>query len=180
MANTKEVSQQFKGTVILACMIAIIFFLLGALGMYFYLSEQNGNYSENNNDEVIPTPTPIIEDNEDLTAYNACGTDQVYTDITITDTTRSQCYKINLNDKKTYIEYAPAATTNSNDKWALFLGNQKIFSGYNSSASRITSIKTTEAGNVEVTVVGSDSTKGEVYTYNQNGVVLKIEAITVD
>ena len=166
MANKKEVSQQFKGTVILACMIAIIFFLLGALGMYFYLSEQNGNYSEN--------------DNEDLTAYNACGTDQVYTDITITDTTRSQCYKINLNDKKNYIEYAPAVTTNSNDKWALFLGNQKIFSGYNSSASRITSIKTTEAGNVEVTVVGSDSTKGEVYTYNQNGVVLKIEAITVD
>ena len=103
MANKKEVSQQFKGTVILACMIAIIFFLLGALGMYFYLSEQNGNHSENSNDEITPTPTPIIEDDEDLTAYNACGTDQVYTDITITDTTKSQCYKINLNDKKTYI-----------------------------------------------------------------------------
>lgn len=38
-----EVTQAFKSTIVLCCLIALCSAAIGALGMYFYMSSQNVN-----------------------------------------------------------------------------------------------------------------------------------------
>lgn len=41
--NNNEVTQTFKSTIVLCCLIALCSATIGALGMYFYMNSQNVN-----------------------------------------------------------------------------------------------------------------------------------------
>ena len=121
-------------------------------------------------EQLNSTPSSTIEADttntfEDL--YKACGTKEIFTTITIDYTkTENQCFKINLNNSKTFIEYVPA--TNESKSWSIYLGDKEIYTLPKDSTNTINNINIVN-NNLELKEVDSLGNLITTHTFDASG-----------
>ena len=100
--------------------------------------EEFEQYKDSLNKTPISTPTTDTTNTfEEL--YNSCGTEEIFTNITINYTLlENQCFKVNLNNTKNFIKYVPAI--NESENWSIYLGEKEIYTLSKTSTNTIGSI----------------------------------------
>ena len=100
--------------------------------------EEFEQYKDTLNPKPSSTPTTDTTSTFDE-LYNSCGTKEIFTNITINYTLiENQCFKIKLNNTKSFIKYVPAI--NESENWSIYLGEKEIFTLSKTSTNTISSI----------------------------------------
>lgn len=163
--------------------VLIIFgFFIILLIAFPYISDYVGRLDEERKNEEFeqykeqfttptstPTPTPDIEiENSFDELYNSCGTEEVFTNITIDyNVVENQCFKININHNKNFIKYVPAISENST-KWSIYLGEKEIYTN-EANTNRIRSIQILSNGTIEMQEMDALGNLTHSYHYDSTG-----------
>lgn len=125
-----------------------------------YLAKKTEDEKNSTNPVVSPTPTPTVEVGDNfMDLYRACGTNRIFTDITIDyNKNENQCFKIILSDKKNFIKYvAPTADTTY---FSIYLGEIEIYT--KGDATKISKIMVTS----NTVKLEETDTNGNINTYS--------------
>ena len=117
-----------------------------------------------------PTTTPTADTKNNFDElYDSCGTEEIFTNISINyELKENQCFKINLNNTKTFIKYIPAVTE-EDTTWSIYLGEKEVYSTELLSSNTISSISILENNTVEMKEVDILGNLINTYNFDVNG-----------
>lgn len=145
-----------------------------------YLSDYIGELEEKRKNEEFekvkdqlqpsPTSTPTTNtENNFNELYDNCGTAEVFTNITINyELKENQCFKINVNNTKSFIKYIPAVLE-FDTKWSIYLGEKEIYSNEVTNTNKVNAITILENNTIEMQETDQIGTLVNTYYYDING-----------